>query len=83
MLSGSSWLLPCKVNLANAYCALGMCAAALSAMLRLSSWLFLQVTHRLEELQWADTASYMEQGKIQFTGPAQEVAKYMKSLGAH
>ena len=43
----------------------------------------LQVTHRLEELQWADTASYMEQGKIQFTGPAQEVAKYMKSLGAH
>ena len=43
----------------------------------------LQVTHRLEELQWADTASYMEQGKIQFTGPAQAVAKYMKSLGAH
>lgn len=42
-----------------------------------------QVTHRLEELQWADTASYMEHGKIQFTGPAQEVAKYMKSLGAH
>ncbi|DBA73271.1 hypothetical protein WJX77_003876 [Trebouxia sp. C0004] len=43
----------------------------------------LWVTHRLEELQWADTASYMEHGKVQFTGPAQDVAKYMKSLGAH
>ncbi|DBB18622.1 hypothetical protein WJX82_006972 [Trebouxia sp. C0006] len=43
----------------------------------------LWVTHRLEELQWADTASYMEHGQIQFTGPAQDVAKYMKSLGAH
>ena len=42
-----------------------------------------QVTHRLEELQWADTASYMEHGKIQFTGPAQHVAQYMRSLGAH
>ena len=49
----------------------------------MSSSPVLQVTHRLEELQWADTASYMEQGKIQFSGPAQEVAKYMKSLGAH
>lgn len=48
-----------------------------------SSVTALWVTHRLEELQWADTASYMEHGKIQFTGPAQEVAKYMKSLGAH
>ncbi|KAL3134929.1 hypothetical protein ABBQ32_007891 [Trebouxia sp. C0010 RCD-2024] len=43
----------------------------------------LWVTHRLEELQWADTASYMEQGKIQFTGAAREVAKYMNLLGAH
>lgn len=42
-----------------------------------------QVTHRLEELQWADTASYMEHGKIQFTGTAQHVAQYMRSLGAH
>ena len=42
----------------------------------------LQVTHRLEELEWADTASYMDHGQVQFTGPAQDVAKYMRSQGA-
>lgn len=44
--------------------------------------LYLQVTHRLEELEWADTASYMDQGRIQFTGAAKDVAQYMRSQGA-
>ena len=42
----------------------------------------MQVTHRLEELQWADTASYMDEGRIQFSGPAKDVAGYMRRLGA-
>jgi energy-coupling factor transporter ATP-binding protein EcfA2 len=42
----------------------------------------LWVTHRLEELQWADTASYMDEGRIQFSGPAKDVAAYMRRLGA-
>ena len=34
-----------------------------------------QVTHRLEELQWADTASYMDDDHTQFIGPARESLK--------
>ncbi|KAK9817821.1 hypothetical protein WJX72_002713 [[Myrmecia] bisecta] len=42
----------------------------------------LWVTHRLEELEYADSASYMDGGKIQFSGSAAAVADYMRSLGA-
>ena len=43
----------------------------------------LQVTHRLEELRMADSASYMADGRIQFSGPATDVLKYMQKMGAH
>ena len=43
----------------------------------------LWVTHRLEELQWADSASFIEGGQVRLTGSPQEVLRHMKSLGAH
>ena len=43
----------------------------------------LWVTHRLEELQWADRVSYMDNGRIQFSGSPQEAMAYLKRLGAH
>eukprot|EP00891_Asterochloris_glomerata_P002274 jgi/Astpho2/2274/Aster-03245 len=43
----------------------------------------LWVTHRLEELRMADSASYMADGRIQFSGPATDVLKYMQKMGAH
>lgn len=40
------------------------------------------VTHRFEELEYADAASYMENGRVVFTGsPAQMVAR-LRSMGA-
>ncbi len=43
----------------------------------------LWVTHRLEELEWADRVSYMDNGRIQFTGSPREATVYLKRLGAH
>lgn len=43
----------------------------------------LWVTHRLEELEWADSVSYMDRGRIQFTGSPREAADYLTRLGAH
>ncbi|BDA49405.1 Energy-coupling factor transporter ATP-binding protein Ecf [Coccomyxa sp. Obi] len=43
----------------------------------------LWVTHRLEELDWADSVSYMDQGCIQFSGSPRDAASYLKRLGAH
>ncbi len=43
----------------------------------------LWVTHRLEELEWADTVSYMDNGRIQFSGSPQDARVYLEKLGAH
>ncbi|KAG2442970.1 hypothetical protein HXX76_003044 [Chlamydomonas incerta] len=40
------------------------------------------VTHRFEELQFADAASYMENGRVVFTGTPDEAKAYMRKLGA-
>lgn len=42
----------------------------------------LWVTHRLEEIGWADSVSYMDEGRIQFTGSPQEATRYLRRLGA-
>ena len=43
----------------------------------------LWVTHRLEELRWADGVSYMDQGRVVFTGTPDEARAYLRRLGAH
>jgi hypothetical protein len=43
----------------------------------------LWVTHRLEELDWADSVSYMDQGRILFSGPPDQAREYLRRLGAH
>jgi len=40
------------------------------------------VTHRFEELAYADSVSYMESGRVVFTGTAQEAREMLKSMGA-
>ncbi len=40
------------------------------------------VTHRFEELEYADSASYMQEGKIVFTGKPERVRTFLRSLGA-
>ncbi|KAJ9527275.1 hypothetical protein QJQ45_025576, partial [Haematococcus lacustris] len=40
------------------------------------------VTHRFEELEYADQASYMEEGRVVFTGSPQEMRAFLSSLGA-
>lgn len=40
------------------------------------------VTHRFEELEYADAASYMEDGRLAFTGSPHELKEYMRGLGA-
>ena len=47
-----------------------------------SSVTALWVTHRLEELPFADSVSLMEGGKIAFTGTPGEAAQLMRRLGA-
>ncbi|KAK9832702.1 hypothetical protein WJX81_001789 [Elliptochloris bilobata] len=42
----------------------------------------LWVTHRLEELAYADAASFMDGGRVQVTGSPAEVAEHMRRLGA-
>lgn len=42
----------------------------------------MQVTHRLEELAWADAASYMHGGCIQVSGSADRVRQHLRRLGA-
>ncbi|PSC74300.1 ABC transporter I family member chloroplastic [Micractinium conductrix] len=42
----------------------------------------LWVTHRLEELEYADSVSYMEGGRIAFSGSPAEMRQYMRRLGA-
>lgn len=40
------------------------------------------VTHRFEELQYADEASYMQDGKVVFTGKPEDLKAYIRKLGA-
>ena len=40
------------------------------------------VTHRLEELQYADSASYMDAGRILVSGSPTDVAAAMRCEGA-
>ena len=40
------------------------------------------VTHRFEELESADAASYMENGRVVFTGTPAEMRDFLKRLGA-
>jgi len=40
------------------------------------------VTHRLEELQFADSATYMENGRVVVTGDPKVVLKHLEDLGA-
>eukprot|EP00803_Ostreobium_quekettii_P011331 evm.model.scf_4428.2 EVM.evm.TU.scf_4428.2 scf_4428:6089-6868(-) len=40
------------------------------------------VTHRFEELEFADSAAYMEEGRVLCAGEPAEVVRYVRSLGA-
>lgn len=42
----------------------------------------LWVTHRLEELEYADYVSYMDGGRIVFSGTPAEMRSFLRSLGA-
>ncbi len=42
----------------------------------------LQVTHRLEELAWADGASYMDGGRVVVSGTVDRVRAHLRGLGA-
>ena len=41
------------------------------------------VTHRLEELRYADAVSYMEGGRVAWTVGGEEAARRMKAMGAY
>ena len=43
----------------------------------------LWVTHRLEELDWADGASFIEDGRVTVSGSPNDVRRHLKQLGAH
>jgi energy-coupling factor transporter ATP-binding protein EcfA2 len=40
------------------------------------------VTHRFEELAYADSVSYMESGRVVFTGTAEEARALLRGMGA-
>lgn len=40
------------------------------------------VTHRLEELQFADHVTYMETGRVQRAGKPPQMLAYLRTLGA-
>ncbi len=40
------------------------------------------VTHRIDELAHADYAAYMEDGKVVTTGTAQNVERFLRTVGA-
>ena len=40
------------------------------------------VTHRFEELQYADSCSYMQEGRIVSTGRPERMRAFLSSLGA-
>lgn len=40
------------------------------------------VTHRLEELPYADAVTYMEGGRVQRTGSPGQILRHLRSLGA-
>ncbi|MEW5309831.1 MAG: hypothetical protein WDW38_001684 [Sanguina aurantia] len=42
----------------------------------------LWVTHRFEELEYADAASYMDNGRVVYTGDPTQMRAYLKKLGA-
>ncbi len=42
----------------------------------------IQVTHRLDELEWADSASYMDGGAIRVSGSVGRIRRHLRSLGA-
>lgn len=43
----------------------------------------LWVTHRLEELKWADAASFIDEGQVKMSGPPDKVFHHFRRLGAH
>lgn len=43
----------------------------------------LWVTHRLEELKWADAASFIDEGQVKVSGTPQTVFHHFRKLGAH
>lgn len=43
----------------------------------------LWVTHRLEELKWADAASFIDEGQVKLSGPPDRVFHHLRNLGAH
>lgn len=43
----------------------------------------LWVTHRLEELKWADAASFMDNGQVHISGTPDRVFHHFRKLGAH
>jgi energy-coupling factor transport system ATP-binding protein len=40
------------------------------------------VTHRFEELEYADSVSYMESGRVVFTGTKEEARRLLRGMGA-
>lgn len=42
----------------------------------------LWVTHRLEELKWADAASFIEEGQVKISGSPERVFHHFRALGA-
>lgn len=40
------------------------------------------VTHRFEELAYADSVSYMDGGRVAFTGTAEEARALLRGMGA-
>jgi ABC-type glutathione transport system ATPase component len=40
------------------------------------------VTHRFEELEYADSASYMQDGRIVCTGRPERMRSFLRNLGA-
>lgn len=40
------------------------------------------VTHRFEELEYADAASYMENGQVVFTGSPEQMRERLRAMGA-
>ena len=42
----------------------------------------LWVTHRLEELKWADAASFIDEGQVKVSGTPEKVFHHFRALGA-
>ena len=42
----------------------------------------LWVTHRLEELKWADAASFIDEGQVKVSGTPDKIFHHFRGLGA-